>query len=156
MTRLSPLVFFGTEDLSAEILHGLINSDFEIEAVITKPDLISGRGRKKRPTKVKQLALKSNIKVFEVANKDDIRQAVANTTGQTGILAMFGKIIPEDVITAFKNGIINVHHHSCPSIVAHHQSSAPYWLAIKQQGLVSCYLSTKSMLVQFIAKPNLN
>lgn len=121
MTRLSPLVFFGTEDLSAKILHGLINSDFEIEAVITKPDLISGRGRKKRPTKVKQLALKSNIKVFEVTNKDDIRQAVANTTGQTGILAMFGKIIPEDVITAFKNGIINVH----PSLLPKHRGPSP-------------------------------
>ncbi len=126
MKKLSPLVFFGTEDLSAEILQALINSDFIVEAVITKPDLISGRGRKKQPTKVKQLALESGIKVFEVASKEDIRQSIAKTSGKTGVLAMFGRIIPEDVITAFENGIINVH----PSLLPKYRGPSPIISAI--------------------------
>lgn len=121
MTKLSPLVFFGTENFSVEILKGLIGSDFEVEAVITKPDLISGRGQKKRSTGVKQLAVESNIPVFEAENKDSIRQAIAKTSCQTGVLASFGKIIPEDVIAAFKNGIINVH----PSLLPLHRGPSP-------------------------------
>lgn len=128
MIQLSPLVFFGTEEFSVEILHGLISSDFKIEAVITKPDLISGRGRQKRPTEVKQLALASGIPVLEISNKGELRQAIAKTSRQTGILASFGKIIPDDVITAFKYGIINVH----PSLLPLHRGPSPIENAILQ------------------------
>ena len=121
MTRLSPLVFFGTEKFSAKILKALLQSRFEVEAVITKPDTARGRGQQKKPTDVKKLALKSGIKVFEITNKEGLRQAVRKTSCQTGVLASFGKIIPEDVITAFRNGIINVH----PSLLPLHRGPAP-------------------------------
>lgn len=126
MTKLSPLVFFGTESFSAQILQALIDSDFAIEAVITKPDLVAGRGRKTKPSDVKSLAQKHNFTVFEVKNKDDIRSAVQKTSKQTGVLASFGKIIPTDVIDTFTNGIINVH----PSLLPKYRGASPIESAI--------------------------
>ncbi len=123
---IAPIVFLGTEDFSAAILKALINSDFTVEAVITKPDAKVGRGRKLSPTKVKKLALEHEITIFEVKNKDDIRQAIRQTSQKTGVLASFGKIIPEDVITAFKNGIINVH----PSLLPQYRGPSPIESAI--------------------------
>lgn len=121
MKQLSPLVFLGTEDFSAQILEVLIDSDFKIEAIITKPDQPAGRGRKLKPTAVKLLAKQHQIPTFEVINKADIRQAIANTSQTTAVLAAFGKIIPEDVITAFTNGIINVH----PSLLPKYRGPSP-------------------------------
>ena len=126
MRKLSPLVFFGTEKFSAKILRALLQSRFEVEAVITKPDTARGRGQQKKPTDVKNLALESGIKVFEITNKEELRQAIKKTSCQTGVLASFGKIIPEDVIAAFRNGIINVH----PSLLPLHRGPTPIESAI--------------------------
>lgn len=119
--KLNPLVFFGTEDFSADILSALIKSNFIVEAVITKPDLVKGRGKKVTPPAVKILAENNNIPVFQISNTDDLKAAVAKTSLQTGVLASFGKIIPESVINSFKNGIINVH----PSLLPKYRGSTP-------------------------------
>lgn len=121
MKRLSPLVFFGTEDFSATILQKMLDSGLEIEAVITKPDLRIGRGRQLRPTKVKALALTQQIKVFTSTNNDELRQAVKQTQRRCAVLASFGRIIPEDVIQAFHYGIINVH----PSLLPLYRGATP-------------------------------
>lgn len=121
MKKLEPLVFFGTEDFSADIFQSLIDAGFEIEAAITKPDRLAGRGRKLKPTAVKQLAIRHQIPVFEVTSGTDIQQAVAKTSQTTGILAIFGKIIPEETITSFANGIINVH----PSLLPKYRGPSP-------------------------------
>lgn len=124
--KLEPLVFFGTEDFSAEILQGLIDAQFSIEAVITKPDFKKGRGRKLQPPAVKTVAEQHRIPVFALTNRQSIMEAVQQTSAQTGTLASFGKIIPPEAIKAFSNGIINVH----PSLLPKYRGPSPIETAI--------------------------
>ena len=51
----NPIIFFGTEDFSAVSLQKLIDENFEIAGIITKPDSKKGRGQKLQSPKVKQI-----------------------------------------------------------------------------------------------------
>ncbi len=124
--KLNPLVFFGTEDFSAIILEKLINSDYQIELVITKPDLKKGRGRKLIEPKVKTLAKTHRIPYVQISSTADLIAAVKSSSCQTGILASFGKIVPNEVLQAFNNGIINVH----PSLLPKYRGPSPIEAAI--------------------------
>lgn len=138
------LVFFGTEDFSAQILHQLILADFQIEAVITKPDVKAGRGRKLKSPAVKILANEHQIPVFQVQNKQEIATAIDQTSKFASVLASFGKIISLTAIDAFEFGIINVH----PSLLPLYRGPSPIESAIlngdKQTG-VSIMALAKAM-----------
>ena len=51
------IIFFGTPYFAAYHLEALINSSYNIVAVVTTPDTQKGRGRKIHPPPVKELAL---------------------------------------------------------------------------------------------------
>lgn len=59
---MTKLVFMGTPAFSVPILEGLIESGYEIQAVVTQPDRPVGRKRVITPTPVKEAALKHGIR----------------------------------------------------------------------------------------------
>lgn len=124
--KLSPLVFFGTEDFSAQILNELIKAKMPIELVITKPDFKKGRGKKLHSPAVKLLANLHSIPVLQVSTKKELEKAVESSKKQTGVLASFGMIIPESIINKFNNGILNVH----PSLLPAYRGPSPIETAI--------------------------
>lgn len=124
--RLSPLVFFGTEDFSAQILDELIKAKIPIELVITKSDFKKGRGKQLHSPAVKLLADLHSIPVKQVSSQKDLEEAVESSHKQTGALASFGMIIPESIIKKFNNGILNVH----PSLLPSYRGPSPIETAI--------------------------
>ncbi len=110
----NPIIFFGTENFSATSLQALIDAQYTIAAVVTKPDTRKGRGRQYVPPLVKTIALAHSIPVWQPANLADITDDIQKLRPVTGVLVSFGKIIPQSIIDLFTPGIINVHPSKLP------------------------------------------
>lgn len=118
------LVFFGTEAISATSLQALLDNDWVIEAVVTKPD--SPRGRHGTPAAplVKTIALEHNIRVLQPEKVSEIVDEKFESS--VAVLVSYGKIIPKSVIDLFPVGIINVH----PSLLPKYRGPTPFQTAI--------------------------
>jgi methionyl-tRNA formyltransferase len=126
-TTSKPLIFFGTEDFSLTALTGLIETGYEIAAVVTKPDSKKGRGQKLTPPQVKVVATQHNIPVWQPDRLVDIALQIAQLQPVAGVLVSYGKIIPQAIIDLFTPGIINVH----PSLLPQYRGPSPIESAIK-------------------------
>ncbi|HMQ09360.1 MAG TPA: methionyl-tRNA formyltransferase [Candidatus Nanoperiomorbaceae bacterium] len=120
------IVFFGTEEFSVPTLEALIASDYEIAAVVTKPDSVRGRGHKIDSPTVAKIATSHNIKVLQPGKLSDIRDDLIETHAPIGVLVSYGKIIPQSIIDIFPNGIINLH----PSLLPQYRGPSPMETAI--------------------------
>src|SRR5665213_119654 len=121
MSKLSNLVFFGTENFSAPALEKLIAGGWPVLAAVTKPDARGGRGQKLIVPKVKQIADKHNIPVLQPEKFSEINAKIAELKPELGVLVAYGKIIPQGTIDLFPGGIINVH----PSLLPKYRGPAP-------------------------------
>jgi methionyl-tRNA formyltransferase len=126
MSKLSKLVFFGTEGFSVPSLEKLLAEDWPVAAVVTKTDGRGGRGQKTIVPKVKQTAAKAGIEVWQPKNIGEIDAEIARIKPTHGILVAYGKIIPQATIDLFPGGIINVH----PSLLPRYRGSSPIESAI--------------------------
>lgn len=127
MTNISkPIIFFGTEDFSLAALRGLIEAEYNIAAVITKPDSPRGRGRKLTPPSVKVLATAHNTPVWQPAKLRDCIDDIKALQPVVGVLVSYGKIIPAEIIDLFTPAIINVH----PSLLPKYRGPSPIESAI--------------------------
>lgn len=108
------LVFFGVGQTSLEALE-ILSEQFEIEAVITKPDATDRNG-KPLPTSVASWARKHAISVFKPAYKLQLSKLVSEKQFRSSVSVVldYGVIIPQDVIDYFKFGIINSHFSLLP------------------------------------------
>lgn len=127
MTPISTkIIFFGTEDFSLTALTGLIEAGYDIAAVVTKPDTKRGRGQILTPPAVKVLANRHNIPVWQPTRLLDIADDIRALQPVAGVLASFGKIVPESIIDLFTPGIINIH----PSLLPKYRGPSPIESAI--------------------------
>lgn len=126
MSKSKKLVFFGTEDFSAPSLEALLDSGWQVVAVVTKPDSPSGRGRKIVVPKVKAIAEKHGIKVLQPAKVTEINEIISSLAPDLGVLVAYGKIIPQSTLDLFPGGIVNVH----PSLLPKYRGPAPIEAAI--------------------------
>ena len=104
-----PIIFFGTEEFSAISLQKLIDENFKIGGIITKPDSKKGRGQKLQAPKVKKIGEKFNIPVLQPQKMSEIVDFVKTFKNPVGVLVSFGRIIPQEIIDLFTPAIINVH-----------------------------------------------
>lgn len=112
--QLPKIIFFGTGQTSLDALIAL-HSLFSIEAVITKPSLVTSSGHT-RPTEVELWASKQNIPVYTPAKKTELSDLFAQQEFEstTGVVLDYGLIIPQDVIDGFTLGIVNSHFSLLP------------------------------------------
>ena len=59
------IIFMGTPDFAIPSLEMLLREGYRVEAVITQPDRMSGRGHKTLPPPVKEFAIEHGIQVFQ-------------------------------------------------------------------------------------------
>ncbi len=121
-----PIVFFGTEDFSLYSLRALVEHDFPVAAIVTKPDTLRGRGKKLTEPAVKTYALQHDIPVWQPAKLHDITHELQALDHPIGVLVSYGKIIPESILQLFEPGIINVH----PSLLPLYRGPSPIESAI--------------------------
>ncbi len=126
MSTSKTIIFFGTEDFSAASLNTLIMNGYHIAAVITKPDSLRGRGHQLVEPAVKKTANRHNIPVWQPNKLVDVASKITALQPVVGVLASYGKIIPDPILDLFTPGIINVH----PSLLPKYRGPSPIEAAI--------------------------
>lgn len=121
-----PIVFFGTEDHSLIALKALVDAGYSVAAVVTKPDMPKGRGKKLAAPAIKSYALENSITVWQPEKLKDITENIKQLGNPVGVLVSFGKIIPQATLDLFTPGIINVH----PSLLPVYRGPSPIESAI--------------------------
>ena len=109
----SPLriVFAGTPEFAASSLAALLSQSHQVVAVYTQPDRPAGRGRKLTQSPVKQLALQHQLPVYQPQNFKT-EQAVSELAAlqpDLMIVAAYGLLLPQTVLSLPRLGCINVH-----------------------------------------------
>jgi len=131
------IVFAGTPVFAERALHALIDHGHHIVAVYSQPDRPSGRGMRFTPSPVKQLALQHDIPVCQPTGLKDQAgiQTLAGWKADLMIVAAYGLLLPEAILTAPKLGCVNIH----ASLLPRWRGAAPIARAIeagdKQTGI---------------------
>ena len=59
------IIFAGTPQFAAEHLKSLLASHHNIKCILTQPDRGSGRGKKIKPSPVKEIGLESGVQILQ-------------------------------------------------------------------------------------------
>lgn len=112
------ILFMGTPDIAASCLQALIDAKMDVVGAVSQPDKPKGRGHKMMPTKVKEVALASNIPVFqpESLKYGELRDILEELKPELIAVVAYGKILPEYIIDYPKYGCINVHASLLPKL----------------------------------------
>ena len=108
------IVFMGTPAFAVPSLHALAGAH-DVRLVLTRPDAVRGRGRRLEPSAVKAAATELGIDVLETKRiTDDVMDAIRAAEPDVIVVAAFGCILPDAVLTAAPLGCVNVHASSLP------------------------------------------
>ena len=121
------IVFMGTPAIAASVLSSLAGAH-EVIGVLTRPDAVSGRGKKRLPSAVKATALELGLPVFEASSfKDDaVFSHLESLAPDVICVVAYGAILPEKVLSLPKYGCLNVH----ASLLPRWRGAAPIERAI--------------------------
>src|SRR6185503_13997453 len=103
-------------------------SSHRVAGVVTQPDRPRGRGQKVSDAPVKTLALEQGIPVFqpERLKRPEVMETIGAWQPDLGVVAAYGKLIPEDLINLPRLGMINVH----ASLLPKYRGAAPVHRAV--------------------------
>jgi methionyl-tRNA formyltransferase len=105
------LAFAGTPEFAAVILQALIEAGHPLALVLSQPDRPAGRGRKLKPSPVKELALAAGLPVETPASLRGSAAASRMRALQIDalVVAAYGMILPDSILSVPHHGCINVH-----------------------------------------------
>ena len=130
MVTSAPLrvAFFGTPEFAVPSLAALIESRHEVVALVSQPDRPKGRGQKLQPTPTRQVALDVGIPVLQPAKirDDTFLDAFRDLRVDLGVVAAYGKILPDALLAIPPMGMINVH----ASLLPAYRGAAPVHRAV--------------------------
>ena len=132
----------GTPQFAVVSLNKLLESEFNIIAVVTAPDKEKGRGLKIQPSPVKLEALKYNIPVLQPEKlKDEQFLSRLNALKPDLIIVVAFRILPESVFSLPPLGTINLHG----SLLPKYRGAAPInWAIIngeKETGVTTIFIN---------------
>lgn len=122
------VVFMGTPDFAVDALAAIIEAGHDVAAVVTQPDKPKGRGKELQMTPVKACAVAHGIPVFQPVKVKE-KEAVERLRGygaEVFVVAAFGQILSEEILTMPKYGCINIH----ASLLPKYRGAAPIQWAI--------------------------
>ena len=105
------IVYFGTPEFSVPTLKALIDSTHQVVAVVSQPDRPRGRGQRLTPTATKTVALEHGISALQPERIRDeaFLSAVRSLAPDLGVVAAYGKLLPDSLLQIPRFGMINVH-----------------------------------------------
>lgn len=123
------IVFFGSHQSSIKVLSALLTHEYDVVAVVTKPY-----------SPIQSFAKGAELKILTPENLSlDFIFYLKQLKADLGILFIYGKILPKELLQVFPKGIIGIH----PSLLPKLRGPSPISTAIlsgeKQTG-VSLYL----------------
>ena len=104
-------MFFGTPQFAVPTLRHLLDSPHSVAGVVTQPDRPRGRGQKVSDAPVKALAVERGIPLMQPARLKpaEVADALRAWQPDLGVVAAYGRIIPEPLLSVPRLGRINVH-----------------------------------------------
>ncbi|GAB4352433.1 MAG: methionyl-tRNA formyltransferase [Gammaproteobacteria bacterium] len=122
------IIFAGTPDFAVPPLRVLVESPHEVCAVYTQPDRPAGRGRKLRPSPVKQVALEAGLTVRqpETLRTESEQRSLAALSADLMVVVAYGLLLPKPVLQAPRLGCVNIH----ASLLPRWRGAAPIQRAI--------------------------
>ena len=122
------VVFFGTPAFAVPTLDALLASRHTVVGVVTQPDRPRGRGQKTSDSPVKARAVAAGLPVLQPDRLKDpaFIDAFAALGADLGVVAAYGKLLPESLLAAPRLGMINVH----ASILPTYRGAAPVHRAV--------------------------
>ena len=119
------IVFLGSDVIATDCLAHLAQGSHELITVVTQPDRPAGRGRKPRPTAIRQLAQQLDLKTLALAdvNAPLALEQIANLESKPDLLVTFAfnQKLGSDLLQIAPAGAINVH----PSLLPKYRGAAP-------------------------------
>lgn len=135
------IIFMGTPEFAVPCLQVLVESGYEVVAVVTAPDKPKGRGQKVIPSPVKEYAVSQNIKILQPSNlkSPDFQNELKNLQANLQIVVAF-RMLPEAVWSMPEIGTFNLH----ASLLPKYRGAAPInWAIIngeKETGITTFFL----------------
>ncbi|MCH7748784.1 MAG: methionyl-tRNA formyltransferase [Acidobacteria bacterium] len=122
------IAFFGTPAFAVPSLEQLVAAGDQIVVAITQPDRPRGRGHHVQPSPLKTAALAHGIPVLQPERVGDpaFAAALASCGADLGVVAAYGKILPDAILHTPRHGTINVH----ASLLPRFRGAAPVHRAI--------------------------
>jgi methionyl-tRNA formyltransferase len=122
------VVFFGTPAFAVPTLERLVRSTHAVVGVVTQPDRPRGRGQQITIGPVKALAESLKLPVLQ---PDSLARAMFETpllalNAEIGVVAAYGKILPDWLLAALPRGLINVH----ASLLPRYRGASPIHRAV--------------------------
>lgn len=135
------IVFFGTPDFAVESLDRLVNSGYDVAAVVTATDKPAGRGHHLLQSAVKQYALANGLRVLQPEKlKDPAFVAELQAIDADLFIVIAFRMLPEVVWTMPRLGTFNLHG----SLLPRYRGAAPInWAVIngdKETGVTTFFL----------------
>lgn len=122
------IVYFGTPEFAVPTLATLLKSRHKVVAVVSQPDRPKGRGQRLAATPTKELATLTGVRVLQPTKLrdetflDDIRAMHVDL----GVVAAYGRILPDALLEIPRLGMINVH----ASLLPRYRGAAPVHRAV--------------------------
>ena len=139
------ILFAGTPEFAIPSLEMLLASEHQIVGVYTQPDRPAGRGRKDRPSPVKDLALSHGIPVCQPISlkSPDEHDKLFAFGADLMVVVAYGLILPKHVLETPRFGCVNVHG----SLLPRWRGAAPIQRAIlagdRETGVTIMFLEPK-------------
>lgn len=122
------ILFMGTPEFAVASLRRLVEEGHTICGVLTQPDKPRNRGHKVTFSPVKEYALSVGLDVYQpVTLRDEAAlELVKGLAPELTVVAAYGKLLPEAILTVPPLGSINVHS----SLLPKYRGAAPINWAI--------------------------
>jgi methionyl-tRNA formyltransferase len=122
------VAFFGTPGFAVPTLERLIDTRHLVTGVVTQPDRPRGRGQQVTPGPIKSLALAQGLAVLQPERlaRDQFEPAFSALNADIGVVAAYGKILPDWLLAAPRLGLINVH----ASLLPRYRGATPIHRAV--------------------------
>jgi methionyl-tRNA formyltransferase len=127
------VIFFGNEQLTQGLssvitpsFDALLQNNYDIIALVLAKKPETKKSRSAKIPEIIEKAVARDIPVFFPANSAELLSLVESLNPDIGVLASFGRLVPERVINSFPLGILNIH----PSLLPKYRGTTPIESAI--------------------------
>jgi methionyl-tRNA formyltransferase len=126
------IVFIGTGEIGVPTLRALLNSEYEVVAVVTQPDKPVGREQRIEPPPIKKALIGRapplGAPIFQPARIKDpqIVEELRRLKADVTVVVAYGQILPRDVLEIPRLACLNLH----ASLLPRWRGAAPVQAAI--------------------------